>query len=376
MGLKGWQLINFSGVNLSAIDYMLETMYLACCLLFIVYKNPVRILPFGSNLQGTIPIDVSTLLCNNNSENNNNALSTSFVHTISRKRSSGFSETIRQLSNSSVSSNDPSEDFFKRLAGVLDGDGNFDIRNLNGKRVLKAIRIKLHNRDKRILTYIQNQLHFGRINAVRNKPYSLYIVSTYAEMRYLILKLNGFMRLNIKGFKESCDYVNIQFKEADYRIPANDPYFAGLVDTDGSITFNYSGNRIECSLEFKLNEYSKKLCLDSVIPGAKPYILERTYKSGGVKKDSILFKFQNVQSMIPIYDYFMINRLYSDMKFYRVSKIKSFIEIRKYKTPKGSPEHGVYAHFLLDWIKYQNPQWAKVAWVSKILDKNIVHEFK
>lgn len=184
------------------------------------------------------------------------------------------------------------------------------------------------------------------------------------------------MRLKIKGFKESCDYVNIQFKEADYQIPANDPYFAGLMDTDGSIIFNYSGNRIECALEFKLNKNSKKLCLDYVIPGAKPYILERTYKSGGVRKDSILFKFQNVQSMIPIYDYFMINRLYSDMKFYRVSKIKSFIEIRKYKTAKGSPEHRVYARFLLDWIKYQNPQWAKVAWVSKILDKNIVHEFK
>ena len=184
------------------------------------------------------------------------------------------------------------------------------------------------------------------------------------------------MRLKIKDFKESCDYVNIQFKEADYQIPANDPYFAGLVDTDGSITFNYSGNRIECGLELKLNEYSKKLCLDYVIPGAKPYILERTHKSGRVEKHSIQFKFQKVQSMIPIYDYFMINRLYSDMKFYRVSKIKPFIEIRKYKTtPKGSPEHRVYARFLLDWIQYQNPQWTKVAWVSKILDKDIVQEF-
>lgn len=341
---------------------MLETMYLACCLLFIVYKNPIRILPFGSNLQGIIPIDVSTLLCNKNSENNNNAISTFFVHTISRKRSSGFSETIRQLSNSSVSSNEPSDDFFKRLAGILDGDGNFDIQNINGKHVLKAIRIKLHNRDIRILTYIQNQLHFGRINALRNKPYSLYIVSTYTEMRYLITKLNGLMRLKIKGFKKSCDYVNIQFKEADYKIPANDPYLAGLVDTDGSITFNYSGNRIECHLEFKLNEYSNKLCLDYVIPGAKPYILERTHKSGGVEKHSIQFKFQNVQGMVPIYDYFMINRLYSDIKFYRVSKIKQFIEIRKYKTtPKSSPEHRVYARFLLDWIKYQNPQLTKVA---------------
>ena len=184
------------------------------------------------------------------------------------------------------------------------------------------------------------------------------------------------MRLRIKGFKESCDYVNIQFKEADYEIPANDPYLAGLVDTDGSITFNYNGNRIECSLEFRLNEYSKRLCLDYVIPGAKPYILERSHRSGRVEKHSILFKFQSVQNMIPIYEYFMANRLYADMKFYRVSKIKPFIEIRKYKTtPGGSPENRVYARFLLDWIRYQNPQWTKVAWLSKVLDKDIVQEF-
>ena len=32
--------------------------------------------------------------------------------------------------------------------------------------------------------------------------------------------------------------------------------------------------------------------------------------------------------MISLYDYFMKNRLYSDFKFYRVSQIKNFIEIR------------------------------------------------
>ena len=35
--------------------------------------------------------------------------------------------------------------------------------------------------------------------------------------------------------------------------------------------------------------------------------------------------------MVFLYDYFMKNRLYSDFKFYRVSKIKQFIAIRDYK---------------------------------------------
>jgi LAGLIDADG endonuclease len=80
-----------------------------------------------------------------------------------------FSETIRQISNL----NNEDNLFFNRLAGIIDGDGNFDLRKLKNKLVLKAIRIKLHNRDIRILTYIQNTLHIGRIRADKNKPHSL-----------------------------------------------------------------------------------------------------------------------------------------------------------------------------------------------------------
>jgi len=69
----------------------------------------------------------------------------------------GFSETVRQLPDI--------EDykFWNWFAGILDGDGNFDIRldPTSKKRFLKQIRIKLHNRDIKILTRIQNFLHIG-----------------------------------------------------------------------------------------------------------------------------------------------------------------------------------------------------------------------
>lgn len=45
----------------------------------------------------------------------------------------------------------------------------------------------------------------------------------------------------------------------------------------------------------------------------------------------------------------MRNRLYCDIKFYRVSKIKPFMEIRKYKiSPLGSVEQKIYSDFLID----------------------------
>jgi hypothetical protein len=216
---------------------------------------------------------------------------------------------------------------------------------------LKAIRIKLHNRDVRILTRIQNYLHIGRIRSDKNKPYSLYIVSNYEAMKFIVEQLNGLVRIKVPGFKKSCAYFNIDYIEPDYNIKSFDPYFSGLIDTDGSIVFNFSSNRIECNLEFKYNEFTKKLNFDDTIPYYKPYILLRKHKNKirGNEYKSIAFKYQTVKGMIYLYEFFMKNRLYSDFKFYRVTKIKEFIVIRDYQNePKSSLEFKIYSNFLLD----------------------------
>jgi hypothetical protein len=165
----------------------------------------------------------------------------------------------------------------------------------------------------------------GRIRADKNKPYSIYIVSTKETMMYILKNINGLIRLKVPGFKECCSLYNIDYIEANYNIGLYDPYFSGLVDTDGSIVFNYAGNRIECNLEFQSNDYTSKLNFDNTVLNCKPTILKRKKSSGlsGPKDfSSIAFKFQNVNNMLFIYDYFMHNRLYCDMKFYRVTKIK------------------------------------------------------
>ena len=229
----------------------------------------------------------------------------------------------------------------------------------------------------------------GRIRADKNKPYSIYIVSSKETIMYILKRINGLIRLKIPGFKEACILYNLDYIEANYNIALYDPYFAGLVDTDGSIVFNHAslpppnpapqlaaalsqlaggdkrgeggrlGNRIECNLEFKYNEYTSKLNFDNTILHSKPFIIKRakSSKSGGPKDYiSIAFKFQSVNNMLFIYDYFIHNRLYCDVKFYRVMKIKSFFEIRKYKTsPKHSLEHRIYSNFVIDLLKYQNP---------------------
>jgi len=345
------------------IDYMLETISL-----FLGYDYLLFISPFFLTANLSLQIDLSRsfhLLLN--SQNNNHIVALNAAGIQSAGNFIGSSETIRQLS--SIKS-----DFkFKNwLAGVIDGDGNFDLRKNTSKNlVLKAIRIKFHVRDIKILKVIQDHLHCGRILYSNNNTYCTYIVSTKKEMELIINLINGLIRLKVSSFKKACSFLNIQFIEPNYILDPYDPYFAGLIDTDGSIIFNYSGNRIECNLELKNNEYSKKLNLDYVIPNYKPsvYLREKKNQTPGKKFKSIAFKFQTVNGMIFLYDYFMQNRLYSDMKFYRISKIKRFIEIRHYqKEVNESLEFKIYSEFVLDFIKYLNPLWYKTPFV-KILMK-------
>jgi len=52
--------------------------------------------------------------------------------------------------------------------------------------------------------------------------------------------------------------------------------------------------------------------------------------------------------MIHVYDCFIRDGLYCDIKFYRVSKIRLFLEIRKYNNELiGSPEFLIYSSFFI-----------------------------
>lgn len=288
-----------------------------------------------------------------NNQNNNKLIS-------SAGNGNGSSETIRQFSNNNQ--------FNSWLAGVIDGDGYFDIRKETITKKLKAIRIKIHNRDIRILTRIQNQLHCGRIRSDKNKPYSLYIVSTKEEMINLINLINGLIRIKVDSFKKACQSLNIPYIQSNPILGTLDAYFSGLVDTDGTIIFNYASNRVECNIELKYNKYTQFLNFDNVIPNYKPNVYLRKNQSLGKEFKSITFKYQTVNGMIHLYDYFMRNRLYCDLKFYRVSKIKSFLKIRHYhKFPKQSNEFKIYSFFVLDWIKYMNPLWTKVPFIKNLI---------
>jgi hypothetical protein len=63
-------------------------------------------------------------------------------------------------------------------------------------------------------------------------------------MESVIHIINGLTALKFLDLKRRAMF-GYPHREADYVLKPMDPYFAGLIDTDGSV-FNYPSNRIEC----------------------------------------------------------------------------------------------------------------------------------
>lgn len=258
--------------------------------------------------------------------------------------------------------------YIEYAAGVIDGDGNFDVRcSSDGKRRLKSIRIKLANRDIRILSTVKNILKCGKIRT--NKSLSTYQISTKSELERVVKLLNGHIRLKVPGFIEACEYFEIPYIPANYVLSPNTPYLSGLIDTDGSISFVYSQNVINLRIELKQNEYSEKLNLDGVIPGFEPRVYKFHKRNQTRNKIfySIRFDFTEVSKMIYLYNFSMTSRLYSDFKFYRFTQIKRFLEIRHFKnSEKGSPEHKAYSKWVINFVSHLNPIYTKLTYLSEL----------
>ena len=95
----------------------------------------------------------------------------------------------------------------------------------------------------------------------------------------------------------------------------------------------------------KYNECTSMLCFDNIIPDYKPYIYIKRNK----QESYIVIKYQSTNKMIFLYNYFMNNRLYSDLKFFRISKIKKFILIRDHFYKMNDLiSYKIYSNFLLN----------------------------
>jgi hypothetical protein len=203
---------------------------------------------------------------------------------------------------------------------------------------------------------IKDLLKEGSIKP-QNSNILRYRISTKEGMYRFVNYINGQIRIKVPGFLDACVFLNILFIEANPKISKDSSYLAGLIDTDGSIVFNYPGNRIEVHLEFKQNKYTEVLDFSEVIEATIPKIYKYKKRNQSFNKIfySIRFSYANIEHMLPIYNYFKKNRLFSDFKFFRVMQIKKFLLLRSYKNfPKDSYEFQMYRKFIKQFFVYLN----------------------
>lgn len=303
------------------IDYMLETTILKKKIKYnILFKNSnLFIFSKIKNL-----LDLNLLKIDNNDINSKNYCINTFVQSAGNFK--GSSETIRQISKK--------KSYNSYIAGIIDCKGIYDIKKIKNQLILKAIKIKLLIKDKKILTFIQNNLHMGKI--INKDPYVLLIISKNEDMKKLINSINGLINFNLDSFKFACLYYNIKYIESDKIIKLNNSYLAGIIDTNGSIIYNYKKNRIECNIKFNKNIYTSKLNFNNILD-IKPYI----------NNNLIIYKYQTKKSINILYDYIMKYKLYSDIKNYRLCQYKSFMKINYLQNyPFNSLEFILYSKYI------------------------------
>lgn len=148
-----------------------------------------------------------------------------------------------------------------------------------------------------------------------------------------------------------CFLYNITNVKPKYIIKWNEGYLSGLFDAIGSINYSLFFNRLECKLIFNYNQYVSKLSLDYVVTNSKPI---KYYKMNSLGLcEQIIYKFNTLGSLMYLYDYFLQNNIYSEFKFYKISKLKSLLFLDNYKKnfKINTVEYKIYSMFFLNWFK-------------------------
>jgi cytochrome c oxidase subunit 1 len=344
---------------LDVIDFMLKTILLSSYLLFILYSAY-----FSFARKSFYDLFLFSKKKNEISKSIDNLV---LAENISKKM---FLETISQ-SFVSLKKSWALDVFIPWFAGLLDGTGYFRFKKLTNNQVsLKNIMLKVRTRDIRILIHIQNLLGAGSITIYKNNCF--YKLSDSVVIPFLLKGLNSYIRIKIQAFTLACSLYNISVKQPKNLINRYDYYFAGLIDSIGSILFNFGLNTIECTMRF-YDKNLAKLDLRKIIPLYIPIIFLTNRKN--IMNDSIL-KFKSHHRMLFLYDFVRYTHLFSDFKLYRILSIKEFWNIREFKyAPFVSVSYTYYSKFILNWIQFKNYQWTKVPFLTK-LNKEIVPIFK
>ena len=233
-----------------------------------------------------------------------------------------------------------SQDFYEWLAGVIDGDGYFNL----SKKGTARCNIVMDIRDKNVLYQIKHKFG-GSIYSISGAKALRYQLSHKKGLITLINSINGLIRNPTRMLQMNKLCVKYEIKLL-YPKPLtfNNGWLSGFIDSDGSVYFNEESGQVFISVSQK-----------------NKYLLEPLIKLYGGRVDILSPKIEafkyivyRKKELFNLLDNYFTRYGLKSMKNNRINLIKQFYLLRIYKDSKDINKLNEWLSFKDKWEKYIN----------------------
>jgi len=236
--------------------------------------------------------------------------------------------------------NNYDKSFFEWLAGVIDGDGYFNLSKKGNAR----LQITMDLRDIRALYEIKQKLG-GSIRSMANANALRYQLSHKKGLITLLKNINGLIRnpVRLLQMNKICiKYgINVIFPKP---LIFNNGWFSGFIDSDGSIYLNEKSGQIFISISQK-----NKYLLDPLVSlyGGRVYFCDSKFQSFKY----VIYRKKEIFNLI---DNYFIKYKLKTKKFNRLNLIKQFYIVNINKDNNNLNKLNEWVLFKDKWDKYND----------------------
>ncbi len=252
----------------------------------------------------------------------------------------GISEAIRLFSTISARKPGlPANKFHEWIAGVIDGDGCFQV----SKKGYASLEIVMETRDKRCLYMIKQ--HFGGSVKIKSDVnWVRYRLHNRKGMINILQAINGLIRNpnRILQLGKICEMYNLVLKYPD-TLNYDDGWFSGFFDADGSVYLNLLSNQVFVTVSQK-----NKYILDNLVTlyggTIYPMVKQNAFKWTVFRQDEIS----------KLREYFNINPSRS-AKMRRLNLLDKYYQLKTLKahlSPTTSLLGKSWSNFIKKWENY------------------------